>query len=51
MILELLRVAAEFTPTERDNELLDDLESFLERNPEIAALAFKLMLGFLKSKG
>lgn len=50
MILSLLKAVVEFTPTQKDDELLAQFESFLEENPELAAMALKLVLSMLRSK-
>ena len=50
MVLQLLKALVEFTPTEKDDELLAQLESFLENNPELAAMVLKFALSMLRTK-
>lgn len=50
MIMSLLKALVEFTPTQKDDELIAQLESFLENNPELAAMVLKLALSMMRSK-
>lgn len=42
-MLELLRLLVEFTPTEKDDEVLAKVESFLQANPQLIGLVFQLL--------
>lgn len=42
-MLELLKLLVEFTPTEKDDRILEDLESFIVENPEVVGFIFKLL--------
>lgn len=50
MFLSLLRSIVEFTPTQEDDEFLAKVDAFLDKNPELAMMAFKLIMSFLRAK-
>jgi hypothetical protein len=50
MILQLIKAIVKFTPTEKDDEAIAHIESFLEQHPELALTVLKLLMSLLKSK-
>lgn len=49
-MIELLRLIVEFTPTEKDDQLLDSFEHFIAQNPELASMFLRFILGLARAK-
>lgn len=49
-MLELIRLLVEFTPTEKDDAVLDAFEHFLAQNPELANMVLRFLLGIARAK-
>ena len=49
-MFDLLKMIVEFTPTEKDDELLDRFEAFIENNPELIPVIMSVILKLARHK-
>ena len=49
-MLQLIRLLVEFTPTQKDDEVFEMIESFLSSNPELSTEILSLLIKVIKLK-
>lgn len=49
-ILEVAKLMAAFTPTDKDDKAIEDFENFLDEHPILAAEIMKLFFKILRTK-
>ena len=50
MFKDIIETIVKLTPTQKDDEWLESLERFIDRNPQLLPIIFKLLISTARAK-